>query len=290
MNQFTELYNQGLNDVQIARIIGKSPETIRQFRIKSNLAKNFSYDQFKTIDEAKVLELVNKGLRDQEIATLLNISLGGIYVVRKRLGINRKSFSIAKTIKPTQEQLEILTGCLLGDGNLSLSEKSRNPRFSCAHGLKQKDYCYWKFKKLESLEVKYRESIRKIADPRNGKFYETSEIRSLANTEFLEIYNNLYIDKKKVITKDFLKNYTARSLAVHYMDDGTISGTTYSIATNCFTLEDIEIFREHLKTNFGLDFKLQKHGSIYFPAKYRTLFNFIVGPYIHESMKYKMVS
>lgn len=290
MNEFTNLYNQGLNDVQIAKILGKSSETIRQLRIKLNLAKNFSYSQFKTIDEAKVSKLVNDGLRDREIAKQLGVSLDGIYAVRKRLGLKRKSFSIANTIIPTKEQIQILTGCLLGDGSLLLSDKSINPRFSCEHGLKQKEYCYWKFQKLESLEMKYKESIRKTVDSRNGKFYESATIRSLANTEFLKIYNTLYINKKKVITKDFLKNYTALSLAIHYMDDGTVSGTTYSIATNCFSLEDIEIFREHLKTNFGLDFKLQKNGSIYFPAKYRTLFNFIVSPYIHNSMKYKIVS
>jgi DNA-binding CsgD family transcriptional regulator len=290
MNEFTKLYDQGLNDVQIAKILGKSPETIRQLRVKLNLAKNFSYDQFKTIDETKVLELVNNGLKDREIAVQLSASIDGIYSVRKRLGLERKSFCTAKTIIPTKEQLEILTGCLLGDGSLSLSQKSLNPRFSCMHGLKQKEYCYWKFQKLESLEMKYKESIRKIADPRNGRFYESAEIRSLANTEFLEIYNNLYINRKKVITKDFLKNYTALSLAVHYMDDGTISGTSYSIATNGFSLEDIEVFRGHLLTNFGLDFKLHKNGSIYFPAKYKTLFNFIVSPYIHKSMKYKIVS
>lgn len=290
MNNFTELYNQGLNDVQIAKIIGKSPETIRQFRIKLNLAKNFSYDQFLKIDQVELLKLVNQGLKDCEIATLLNVSKECVYDTRKRLNISRLSFNTAKTITPNQRQLEILTGCLLGDGSLTMSKKSINPRFSCAHGIKQKEYCFWKFKELESLNCSYKETVRKKADPRNGKFYETCTIRSTANTEFLSIYNTLYLHKVKCITKEFLKNYSALSLAIHYMDDGCKSGNTYTIATNCFSLGDIEIFRTHLQTNFGLDFIHQKSGIIYFPAKYRTLFNFIVSPYIHESMKYKMVS
>ena len=290
MNEFTELYNQGLNDVQIAKVIGKCPETIRQFRIKLNLAKNFSYDQFLKINPSELTKLVNDGLKDCDIAKQLNVSRECVYDTRKRLNITRAAFNTAKTIIPTQRQLEILTGCLLGDGSLTMSERSINPRFSCEHGIKQKEYCFWKFEEVESLDCSYRETIRKKADTRNGKFYQSCVIRSIANTEFLSLYKTLYVGKVKCITKEFLKNYTALSLAIHYMDDGCKSGNTYTLATNCFSFDDIEIFRTHLQTKFGLDFTIQKNGIIYFPAKYRTLFNFIVSPYIHNSMKYKMVS
>jgi len=292
MNKSTliELYEKGLNDSQIAKEMGyKSAESIRQWRKKLNLESTFSYESFRKINKEQLISLIEQGYKDSEISEILNIKTFSIYTARKRWKIDRKPYNRAQTIIPTQRQLEILTGCLLGDGCLNLSNKSLNPRFSCEHGIKQKEYCYWKFKELESLDVKYKESKRNIPDPRNGLYYESSTIRSTANTEFLPIYHTLYKDKTKVITEEFLKNYTDLSLAVHYMDDGT-KADSYYLATNCFSQEDLEIFKQHLENNFGLSFNYCKNGSIYIPAKHRSLFTYHIKKHIHPSMMYKLVS
>ena len=51
----------------------------------------------KTIDELKVKELIEKGLKDSEIAKELKCSKDGIYLVRKRNNYLRDSFSTSKS-------------------------------------------------------------------------------------------------------------------------------------------------------------------------------------------------
>lgn len=277
--------------VKLQKLCGyKSPETVRYHRLKLNLAPNHKLDCQYKIDKQTLINLVNAGKNDSEIATLLNSSEDTVWQSRKRWNIDRPSFNIAKTIPITQRQLEILTGSLLGDGSLTIEKGALTPRFSCEHGIKQKEYCYWKYEELESLGINYKEYIRKTPDPRNGIYYQSASIRSIANTEYHYLFNNLYQEGTKIISKEFLKNYTDLSLAVHFMDDGTKQNTSYSLATNCFSKDDLEIFRIHLKDTFGLDFTIYKSGIIYFPAKFRSLFNYHIIKHIHPNMTYKIVS
>lgn len=291
MEEFITLYDKGLNDAQIAKILGyKSPESARYHRLKLNLTPNHKLDCQYKIDRQSLIDLVNAGKNDIEIAELLKSNVHSIWQSRKRWNINRPSFNKSQSIPITQRQLELLTGCLLGDGSLTIEKGSITPRFSCSHGIKQKDYCFWKYQELESLGVNYKESIRKNSDSRTGIYYETATVRSIANTEYHSIYNTLYKNGRKVISKEFLENYTSLSLAIHFMDDGTKTNNSYSLATHCFSKNDLDIFREHLKDNFGLDFTTYKSGISYFPAKYRSLFNYHILPHIHPSMTYKIVS
>lgn len=232
--------------------------------------------------------LVDQGLSDYKIAKILNVRPCSVWRTRKKSGLLHRNMKFALPIKPTQRQLEVLIGTLLGDSSLIIKEKV-NPSFSCAHGINQKAYCEWKFRELQSLGMKLSYCKRSTPDKRNGIYYEDFTIRGKANPEYVDLYNNLYIEGKKRITAEFLENFTNLSLAVLFMDDGSkTSKGSILISTNCFPEEDLVLFTSFLKNKFGLEFSIQSNNSIYLLKKDFCRFKELVQVHIEESLLYKL--
>jgi hypothetical protein len=77
------------------------------------------------------------------------------------------------------------------------------------------------------------------------------------------------------------------------MDDGSKINNTVRIASNCFTLEEVEYLSTVLFKNFHLNCKPQKSGKdkgyiLYFSSSSFVEFSNIVKPYILPSMLYKL--
>jgi DNA-binding CsgD family transcriptional regulator len=282
------LYDLGKNDAEIARELNCNSETIRQWRIKNDYPKNFKYSNLHKINVEILKELVENGFKDSEIANMLKVSVDGVYASRLRNNIQREPFNIAKNIEATERQRAVLIGCLLGDGSLLKGKNSINPRFKCEHGVKQKEYCFYKYEILKSLNMNFKYCKRSIPDKRNGIFYESYYIESLANPYYLEIYNNLYFNKTKKITEYILKDFNEESLAIMFMDDGCKINKTISIATNCFSKEELILFTSFLKFKFNLNFTITKTNTIYLKTEDLKIFIAITFPYLHESMYYKI--
>lgn len=190
----------------------------------------------------------------------------------------------------TQEQKEILCGTLLGDSSLKCQGKgTRTPMFNCEHGPLQEDYAALIAEKLDGkVTTRYR------FDKRTEKTYTSHTITTVANTEYIPLYKNLYINGKKRITKEFLKNFTARSLAFLYMDDGYQIHDTMFICTDSFDEESCDNLIEHCSSNFNLHFRKNKrsNGKIRLRLRFsdRQKFIEIVSPYMLDSLKYKFPS
>ncbi len=233
-------------------------------------------------------KLVSKGLKDSEIAKILNVKPISIYFARKRCNIQRESYSEANNIEISEKQKEFFIGCVLGDGSLIIDNKCINPRFSCEHGMKQEDYIKWKFDVIKNLNGFIRYSKRKTPDKRNGICYESIVIRTNANKALLPLYNMLYNeDKIKLITEDCLKFYTPFAMAVHYMDDGCITSNGYRINTHCFDKHSLNKLQLKFK-EYGIETSIQKHNIIYIKANSRALFTNLIEEYFPQSMKYKL--
>lgn len=241
------------------------------------------------INPDKVKELVKKGKTDKEISVELNCSEIGVWGCRNRNNIVRPSFAVSKEVQIGKIEMEILKGCLLGDGNLYIEKKAKNPRFSCEHSMSQRDYCKWKYKELSSINPFYKELVRKTEDKRNGNIYQSAKVRTNANPCYHEIYPHLYKNGVKVITEEFLNGFSALSLAVMYMDDGfnSIEGGIF-ISTNSFTDKDLDVFYGYCFKKFGLKFKKVSRNQSYLPIKFYEKFETLVKPYIHPTMMYKL--
>lgn len=247
-------------------------------------------------EEFKIL--YNRGLNDYEIAEQMELSKATIFRWRKSLGLQPKGTKPKarnKSIQLSQEEKEILCGTLLGDSSIQYYPKFgwKSPKFKCDHGPQQKEYaellCY-KLKNLNTTLKKYERF-----DKRTNKVYITYSVNSCFNPELFYYYNELYNTGVKHITETFLKDFTIKSLAYLYMDDGYFhnqSQTAY-ISTDSFLYEDVILLSQYLKNNFNLHFNLIKVNKGFRLRLLKKDFNKFVSlikPYIIESLQYKLNS
>ncbi len=283
------LYDLGKNDAEIARELKCCTETIRIWRKRNNYPLNFSYKDHEKIKPEKLKYLVDEGLNDREISEILGVSSDGVYASRIRNGFLRENYNLSKLIEATPRQRSILIGTLLGDSCLHINKSgSLNPSFKCDHGIKQKEYCYYKYELLKSLGMKYDYRERKTPDKRTGKFYNCYSIQGKTNPYYKEIYDNMYIDGKKRITPYILNDFNEESLALMFMDDGYKTTNSIGIATNGFLKEDNELFINFLKNKFNLNFNIFKSNVIYLESCDFKKFISIIFPYLHSTMYYKI--
>ena len=231
---------------------------------------------------------------DYEIAQIMKLSYTTIWRWRNSMNllpIRQKRKSISQVIVPTIEQLEILTGTLLGDSSLQYypQYRQKSPKFKCDHGPKQKEYAQLLYDKLYSLGSTLKRYER--VDKRNKKVYINYCVQTKSNPYFLNMYKLLYTNGTKEINVDFLKNFTIKSLAYLYMDDGYADQKTAYICTDSFSIHSQQLLINYIRINFNLTFTIVNHG------KYNRLrlsqydfnkFCNLVRPYIIKSLQYKL--
>lgn len=253
----------------------------------------------KKISEDRKIEFINlynKGLNDKDIAEIMGISDSSIFRWRHEMNLEaHKYHKLAqnKGIELTDDNIQILCGTLLGDGSLQYYEKHRfkAPIFKCDHGPKQKEYAEQLVKDFSNLKPTLHKYER--IDKRNNHLYITYCVKLPVNPCLFQLYNLLYINGKKTITKEFLQYFTIKSLAYLYMDDGYADQKTAYICTDNFNIDEQNILIDYLLSKFNLHFSSVNHG------KYRRLrlsqydfdrFCSLINPYIIPSLKYKLNS
>ena len=212
------------------------------------------------------------------------MSSDGIYSHRMRHGYFRDSLAKNKSVILTDTQKEILLGTLLGDSSFKKGASCISPAISCVHCIKQKEYCEHKTEIFKSLGAKCTYHKRKIPDKRNGILYEDYYMYVPANPELISWYEAFYKNNKKVIPFELFKHFTEKSLAYMFMDDGSKTQCSYSIATNCFTVEELNKFRIFLLSKFKLETSLHRDNVLYILAKSRDVFTNLISPYIVPCM------
>ena len=106
-------------------------------------------------------------------------------------------------------------------------------------------------------------------------------------------YNLFYVNGIKTISSDLEIFMAPLTLAIWICDDGGWTGSGVRIATNNYTLKEVEFLVDLLYRKFNLDCTIQKISikdkySIYFKSNsMKTLRNLIL-PYLHTSMHYKL--
>lgn len=285
-NDIIRLNLEGKSNTEIKNITGHSLTIIRKYLKEAGLfSTRASAD--KLLKEIK--RLVNLGKTNSEIAKILKASPTTIRKYTLKL-LNKETNSIkrkpivAKDLKLTNIQEEILYGSLLGD--MSISKHANFARFSISHGGTQEIYFDHKCEIFKNLIGKPCKKQR--FDKRTNKFYNKYQVRSLSYNIFLEIYNKLYINNVKTITLNYLNNLTPRSLAYWFMDDGNNRGV---LATNCFSVSECELIRNWLVTNYDIETTLQFQKNqpiIYFTKKGKQKFYDVTHEFFIPSMLYKI--
>lgn len=129
-------------------------------------------------------------------------------------------------------------------------------------------------------------------DSRTKKWYHRYTVKFLAHPLFLELYNTLYPNGVKTVTKDWLSKITPRGLAFWFMNDGTNAGT---IAINSFTKSEGELIVNWFLEKWGIKCTLQKSTNnghlqhlLYIRRESRPIFYNLIEPYVIPSMLYKI--
>lgn len=97
--KLVELHKQGLNDVEIAKVLGCSKEGVRHARVRLGLESNVR--RALREKDAAWMEIYRQGLSDAEMAAQLGVSVMSVVKWRLRQGLppnksKRKSCSISK--------------------------------------------------------------------------------------------------------------------------------------------------------------------------------------------------
>lgn len=185
------------------------------------------------------------------------------------------------------KQLEILAGCMLGDGYIS-----KRGAVQIEQGSKQKSYLMWKYGQLKNItSVKPKQVFR---TKRNGTI--TSSYRFFLRQYFIKWRRRIYRNGKKIVNQELLKLLTPLSLAVWYMDDGCKSNNyTLIISTDSFSKNSIKKLRQHLKNEWGIVTRIKykrepnkTYERLTIGGENLVKFVNLVRPYIIPSMQYKI--
>lgn len=292
LNKLVELHSQGLNDTQIAKELGISLRSANSWRKALNLEKNFEYKR--KFDTKKFKELYEQGLNYSEIAKQLNSSNRAIQNYASSLGLS-SNYNKYEELNLTSEEFQVFLGTMYGDCSLSIPKEGANVRGHFAHSLAQENYCKWKYEKLQRLCST--PAYRQQTDKRSGKIYNSIDVVIKANPYFTKIYDKFYhteiIDGRikhiKYINRELFEKIEPLGLAVLFQDDGSYDHNGYSISTNCFSNEDIDIIIDVLKKKFDITFTKHSNNVIRVGVKgNKNKFIELIKPYIHKDCYYKL--
>ncbi len=222
--------------------------------------------------------------------------------LRQLYGIKRKGATYINRKKTeeklTQRQIALIYGSLMGDAKRN--DKRYGTSVGFGHSDKQEDYLKWKYKELENLCNET--SLKKYSsiDKRSGNDIISWRFYTKANTEIENIISQFYKEDKQ-ITKEILDNLCDFSIAVWYMDDGTVnffdgrikSGMRCSpeikLCTDSFSEESCNLIIEWFKEKWNINSHYRKsRGRVIIDSTSAQDFLSLVRPHVIPSMLYKV--
>lgn len=244
--------------------------------------------------------LYRRNMTPAEIAQTLGYGEGGwsnIYAYCRKYGLEF-DFSRNHELRATpftDRQKQIVFGTLLGDGYLRPTNgnaENHSYALSLCHGEKQLEYLTWKFHEFENfvLTKEFRVNTRSFRG--NAPTYSFSTVsHPFLNEAHSICYSS---DGKKDITEQWLSRLTPLSLAVWYMDDGSLNKRSHTIVlcTNSFSREGQLLAIDWLKERYDICAILEPRRNnqtvLRINASQSRKFMDIVGPHVPSCMNYKL--
>lgn len=245
------------------------------------------------------------------ICEVLGLSISAVYSIATRNGINKnkeylkvlheqllkkkeeKYLAAIPNVSLTQLEQNIIIGSILGDGNLTFSQRSRNAYYREHFSIKQMEYRVWKMNSIHSL---------------NFRIEGGCHLKSPSHPIFTNFYKQFFINSVKTITCENIKLLDHPiGLACLYLDDGTLMinvnkgkknirvSSVVGIATLCFSKSECELLIEHIYKIFNIQFYISSYPGgkgwnikIYKSEEIAKFYNLIL-PYCREipSLRYK---
>jgi|GEM_PF-46383 len=205
---------------------------------------------------------------------------------------------VTESHRLSTQQMQVVLGSLMGDGNLSPNRRDRSGvRFRLGHGPKQVDYLDWKVSLFGNIECSRRQNAT------GAVFADFTPLPELG-----ELQQAVYFgDGKKHLSEEYLKALTPLALAIWYMDDGCFTVRSkgvqqrteggsgrIEICVDAMSIGTRDRMIEYLRDTYSLDVKLTTRGArgqqvMQFSTAASAAFQAIVAPWVHPSMEYKLL-
>ena len=194
-------------------------------------------------------------------------------------------------VKIPYEIKSIFIGIILSDGHLALQSKSKNAYLIFNQSLAKLAYVYFVYNYI----CHYCQSYPKLSIGyrlNNPSYILRVTTRSMPC--ITELYENFYLNKKKIIKSSIYFDLTPIALAHWIMGDGYYNNrdTSTLLCTDSFSIQDIVILMNVLLIRYNISSTIQysgkKYPRIHIRKKSMPKLQKIVLPYMHESMLYKL--
>ncbi len=204
---------------------------------------------------------------------------------------NKKIPSTQRIGPHNLEIIQVLIGSLLGDSHLE--KRGEGVRVKFEQTSRNVEYLIWFHKFLafrgycSDTKPKLFKQIKKKNFVYHGYNFSTFSFSSLT-----WLYERFYINHVKHLPIALLNEFLEPiSLAIWFINDGSILGKGYKIATNCFDKNELEELCQLLYIKFNLECSLHKDRkdfNLYIKSTSAKKFAELVEPHIIKSIKYKL--
>jgi recombination protein RecA len=193
-------------------------------------------------------------------------------------------------------QWQVVLGGLMGDSALSPTRSGNGARLRWGHGSKQAEYGDWKASLFANV------SVSRSVNAKGAVFHDTQPMPELA-----ELRAAMYVEGKKVLSHDYLKQLTPLSLAIWYQDDagfalrteGKQQRTTggsgrIEICVEAMSPDSRVRLRDYLADTWHLQASLILKGAgqkatLVFAKDETAKFHALIAPFVHPTMAYKLL-
>ena len=181
----------------------------------------------------------------------------------------------------------VLTGTLLGDGNLAMH--GRNARLFVKHKAAHRSLADFKrqtFSRFVSMELHEFDQLL------NGKRYPSVQFVTRTHPLFTSWRGRFYVRGRKIVPSEVTELLTPLAAAVWFMDDGSADRTGVTLQTHCFDAEEVELLRAALSERFGIVATIRRNKQrpiLYVGKRELPTFAAIIGPHVLSDLEYKLV-
>jgi hypothetical protein len=187
----------------------------------------------------------------------------------------------------TQEQQEVLTGTLLGDGSLPIH--GRYPRLFVKHKADHEALAMFKYEVFREFISM---SPHKFDQRLNGRNYPCVQFVTRTNAEFSAWRRRFYRGRRKIVPVDIARDLSPLALAVWLMDDGAADYAGLTFQTHSFTRAETNRLAAVLRRRYDLRTSVRANrGSwiVYVYAESMPRIQEIVAPHVLPEFEYKLI-
>lgn len=187
----------------------------------------------------------------------------------------------------SQEQREVLTGTILGDG--SLAKHGRFHRLFVKHKLAHESLAMLKYEAFrEYISMAPHRFDQRLRDKR----YPCVQFVTRTKPVFSEWHHRFYRGRRKIVPRDIRRLLKPRAVAVWLMDDGAADYAGVTFQTHSFTREETSRLAAALRAEHRLETRVRANrGSwiVYVTAGSVPRLREITLPFVLPELEYKLV-